>query len=135
MIVGGATVPGPSDGGVVDADVDRTLDGTPVDEVVFELLRFESGNFAFDGDDTAAASGEPEDVEAAPAPGPALCLLGEWNDARGRRSCCWSTRLRSPALTCGLNQGDRSSAHSWQSLVAVVLGAYRGRTGHRTRAH
>ena len=67
-----------TDGGVVDADADRTLDGTPLDEVVFELLRFESGSFAFDGDDTASEAGDPEDVEALlrRADG----LLSEWGE-------------------------------------------------------
>ena len=50
-------------GGVVDAAADRAVEGTPTDEVVFELLRFDSGSFAFDADDRAAGGHRPEDVE------------------------------------------------------------------------
>ena len=38
------------EGRVVDADADRSVDGAPTDEVVFELLRFGSGSFAFDAE-------------------------------------------------------------------------------------
>jgi hypothetical protein len=106
-----------SDGGVVDADADRTLDGTPVDEVVFELLRFESGNFAFDGDDTAAASGKPEDVEALLRR--ANALLGEWNELEAV-----VPSLEHEVTLAGDLSADEVtiSADSWQSLVAVSSG-------------
>jgi hypothetical protein len=106
-----------SDGGVVDADADRTLDGTPVDEVVFELLRFESGNFAFDGDDTAAAGGKPEDVEALLRR--ANALLGEWNELEAV-----VPSLEHEVTLAGDLSADEVtiSADSWQSLVAVSSG-------------
>jgi hypothetical protein len=106
-----------SDGGVIDADADRTLDGTPVDEVVFELLRFESGNFAFDGDDTAASGGKPEDVEALLRR--ANALLGEWNELEAV-----VPSLEHEVTLAGDLSADEVtiSADNWQSLVAVSSG-------------
>ena len=106
-----------SDGGVVDADADRTLDGTPVDEVVFELLRFESGNFAFDGDDTAADASRPEDVEALLRR--ANDLLGEWTELEAV-----VPSLEHEVTLAGDLSADEVtiSADSWQSLVAVSSG-------------
>ena len=106
-----------SDGGVVDADADRTLDGTPVDEVVFELLRFESGNFAFDGDNTAASGGKPEDVEALLRR--ANALLGEWNELEAV-----VPSLEHEVTLAGDLSADEVtiSADNWQSLVAVSSG-------------
>jgi Domain of unknown function (DUF4388) len=106
-----------SDGGVVDADADRTLDGTPVDEVVFELLRFESGNFAFDGGDTAAAGGRPEDVEALLRR--ANALLGEWKELEAV-----VPSLEHEVTLAGDLSADEVTitADSWQSLVAVSSG-------------
>ena len=106
-----------SDGGVVDADADRTLDGTPVDEVVFELLRFEAGDFAFDGDDTAADAGRPEDVEALLRR--ANDLLGEWTELEAV-----VPSLEHEVTLAGDLSADEVtiSADSWQSLVAVAAG-------------
>ena len=106
-----------SDGGVVDADADRTLDGTPVDEVVFELLRFDSGNFAFDGDDTAADASRPEDVEALLRR--ANDLLGEWTELEAV-----VPSLEHEVTLAGDLSADEVtiSADSWQSLVAVSSG-------------
>jgi Domain of unknown function (DUF4388) len=106
-----------SDGGVVDADADRAVDGTPVDEVVFELLRFESGNFAFDGDDTTAAGGKPEDVDAVLRR--ANALLGEWNELEA----VVPSLEHEVTLTGDLSADEVTiSADSWQSLVAVSSG-------------
>ena len=106
-----------SDGGVVDADADRTLDGTPVDEVVFELLRFGSGNFAFDGDDTAADAGRPEDVEALLRR--ANDLLGEWAELEA----VVPSLQHEVTLAGDLSVDEVTiSADNWQSLVAVASG-------------
>src|SRR5690606_31291066 len=67
-----------TDGGIVDADAERAVEGTPTEEVVFELLRFTSGSFAFDGDDVVAGSGKPEDVETVLKR--ANSLLSEWTE-------------------------------------------------------
>ena len=106
-----------TDGGVVDADADRTLDGTPLDEVVFELLRFESGSFAFDGDDTASEAGDPEDVEALlrRADG----LLGEW----GELEAVVPSLEHEVTLSSDLSADEVTiNADSWRSLVAVSSG-------------
>jgi hypothetical protein len=106
-----------ADGGIVDADADRAIDGTPTDEVVFELLRFSSGSFAFDGDDTASATGEPEDVEALLRR--ANALLSEWTELENVV----------PSLEHEVSlAGDLSveqvtiDADRWRSLVAVASG-------------
>ena len=106
-----------AEGGVVDADADRTLDGTPVDEVVFELLRFESGNFAFDGDAPGSGAGEPEDVEALLRR--ANALLGEWTELEAV-----VPSLEHEVTLAGDLSADEVtiSADNWQSLVAVASG-------------
>jgi hypothetical protein len=106
-----------SDGEVVDADADRATDGTPVDEVVFELLRFTTGSFAFDGGDTPAGSGESEEVEALLRR--ASALLSEWSELE--------TVVPSLEHEVSL-AGDLSvdevtiDADRWRSVVAVAAG-------------
>jgi hypothetical protein len=106
-----------ADGGVVDADAERAVDGTPTDEVIFELLRFSSGSFAFDGDDVAAANGKPEDVELLLRR--ASSLLSEWTELEAVV----------PSLEHEIRlSGDLSAdevtidAERWRSLVAVAAG-------------
>lgn len=105
-----------ADGGVVDADAERAVDGTPTDEVIFELLRFSSGSFAFDGDDVAA-NGKPEDVELLLRR--ASSLLSEWTELEAVV----------PSLEHEIRlSGDLSAdevtidAERWRSLVAVAAG-------------
>ncbi|HKY68730.1 MAG TPA: DUF4388 domain-containing protein, partial [Acidimicrobiales bacterium] len=106
-----------SDGAVVDADADRTLEGTPVDEVVFELLRFTSGSFAFDGDDAATDAGTPEDVEAVLRR--ADTLLSEWDELEAvvpslEHEVTLSSDLSTDEVTI--------DADHWRSVVAVSSG-------------
>jgi hypothetical protein len=107
-----------NDGRVVDALADRAVDGTPADEVVFELLRFSSGSFAFDADDHATDTGNPEDVDTVLRR--ATSLLSEW------------TELEAVVPSLGHHvslAGDLSvdevtiDADRWRSLVAVASGA------------
>ena len=65
-------------GNVVAAAADRAVEGTPTDEVVFELLRFDSGSFAFDADDRATGGGRAEGVEDTLRR--ATSLLNEWSE-------------------------------------------------------
>ena len=64
-------------GALVEAEA---IDGRSVDPDagVFELLRFGSGSFEFDGQQTSAQPGEPCDVDAALAS--ATALLEEWRE-------------------------------------------------------
>ncbi|HEX6423057.1 MAG TPA: DUF4388 domain-containing protein [Acidimicrobiales bacterium] len=106
-----------ADGGIVDADAERAVDGTPTDEVIFELLRFSAGSFAFDGDDVATPNGNPEDVEALLRR--ANSLLSEWTELEAVV----------PSLEHEVSlSGDLSAdevtidAERWRSLVAVAAG-------------
>ena len=106
-----------AEGGIVDADADRAIDGTPTDEVIFELLRFDAGSFAFDGDDTAPDAGEPEDVEALLRR--ANALLSEWAELE----------TVVPSLTHEVTLSSDLSVEQvtidsdrWRTLVAVAAG-------------
>jgi hypothetical protein len=104
-------------GGIVDAAADRVIEGTPADEVVFELLRFDSGSFAFDGDDTATAGGDPEDVETVLRR--ASSLLSEWTELENvvpslEHEVCLASDLSVDEVTI--------DADRWRSLVAVSSG-------------
>jgi Domain of unknown function (DUF4388) len=106
-----------ADGGIVDADADRVIEGTPTDEVIFELLRFDSGQFAFDGDDTATAGGDREDVEAVLRR--ASSLLSEWTELENvvpslEHEVCLAGDLSADEVTI--------DADRWRSLVAVSSG-------------
>jgi hypothetical protein len=106
-----------AEGGIVDADADRVIEGTPTDEVIFELLRFDSGSFAFDGDDTATAGGDPEDVEAVLRR--ASSLLSEWTELENvvpslEHEVCLAGDLSADEVTI--------DADRWRSLVAVSSG-------------
>ena len=106
-----------TEGSVVDADADRVIDGTPTDEVVFELLRFDSGSFAFDGDDTAAGAGEPEEVEAILRR--ANSLLSEWTELEA----VVPSLEHEVSLAADLSADEVTiDADRWRSLVAVSAG-------------
>jgi hypothetical protein len=104
-------------GNVVAAAADRAVEGTPTDEVVFELLRFDSGSFAFDADDRATGGGRAEGVEDTLRR--ATSLLNEWSELEAVV----------PSLAHHVNlAGDLSAdevtidADRWRSVVAVAAG-------------
>jgi Domain of unknown function (DUF4388) len=106
-----------SEGSVVDAAADRAVDGTPTDEVVFELLRFDSGTFAFDADVTASGGGNPQAVDDLLRR--AGSLLNEWSELEAVV----------PSLQHHISlAGDLSvdevtiDADKWRSVVAVASG-------------
>jgi hypothetical protein len=106
-----------SDGNVVDATAERAMDGTPVEEVVFELLRFQAGSFAFDGDDTAAGGKDPEEIEGLLRR--ANSLLSEWSELENVvPSLEHEVRLANDlSVDEVIIDADR-----WKSLVAVAAG-------------
>ena len=106
-----------ADGDVVDATAERAMDGTPVDEVVFELLRFEAGSFAFDGDDTATDAKDPEEIEGLLRR--ANSLLSEWSELENVvPSLEHEVRLANDlSVDEVIIDADR-----WKSLVAVAAG-------------
>ncbi|HEX6568350.1 MAG TPA: DUF4388 domain-containing protein, partial [Acidimicrobiales bacterium] len=106
-----------ADGGIVDADADRAVAGTPTDEVVFELLRFTSGSFAFDGDDRASGGGKPEDVESLLRR--ANSLLSEWSELEA----VVPSLEHEVSLAADLSTDEVTiDADRWRSLVAVASG-------------
>jgi Domain of unknown function (DUF4388) len=104
-------------GGVVDAVADRAVEGTPTDEVVFELLRFDSGSFAFDTDDRAAGGQRPEAVEDILRR--ATNLLSEWSELEA----VVPSLAHQVTLAADLSADEVTiDADRWRSVVAVASG-------------
>jgi len=104
-------------GGVVDAVADRAVEGTPTDEVVFELLRFDSGSFAFDADDRATGSHRAEDVEDILRR--ATNLLSEWSELEA----VVPSLAHQVTLAADLSADEVTiDADRWRSVVAVASG-------------
>jgi Domain of unknown function (DUF4388) len=105
------------DGRVVDADADRAVDGAPTDEVVFELLRFGSGSFAFDADNHTPNAEHPDEVDDLLRR--ANALLSEWTELEAVVPSL-DHRVR---LTSELSSDEVTiDADRWRSLVAVAGG-------------
>jgi Domain of unknown function (DUF4388) len=105
------------DGQVVDADADRSVDGAPTDEVVFELLRFGSGSFAFDADDHTPNAEHPDQVDDLLRRGNAL--LSEWTELEA----VVPSLDHRVSLTSELSSDEVTiDADRWRSLVAVAGG-------------
>jgi hypothetical protein len=105
------------EGRVVDADADRSVDGAPTDEVVFELLRFGSGSFAFDSEShtpNAEHSDEVDDLLRR-----ANALLSEWTELEA----VVPSLDHRVGLTSELSSDEVTiDADRWRSLVAVAGG-------------
>jgi hypothetical protein len=105
------------DGRVVDADADRSVDGAPTDEVVFELLRFGSGSFAFDADNHTPNAEHPDEVDDLLRR--ANALLSEWTELEAvvpslDHRVSLTSELSSDEVTIDTDR--------WRSLVAVAGG-------------
>src|ERR687891_258418 len=112
------------DGSIVDADADRAVEGAPTDEVIFELLRFGSGSFAFDSD-AQTPHGERSDQVEDLLPR-ANGLLSEWTELEAvvPSMAHWvslSTELSTDEVTI--------DADRWRSVVAVGGGHTVGELG------
>ncbi len=106
-----------ADGRVVDAHADRVVEGTPIDEVVFELLRFDAGSFAFHGEETATDGGDPEDVDTMLRR--AHSLLSEWSELEA----VVPSLEHQVSLSSDLSVDEVTiDADHWRSLVAVASG-------------
>jgi len=104
-------------GGVVDAAADRAVDGTPKDEVIFELLRFDKGTFAFDADDEAPSGGRSEGVEDILRR--ATSLLREWNELEA----VVPSLAHQVTLASDLSADEVTiDADRWKTVVAVASG-------------
>jgi hypothetical protein len=105
------------EGRVVDADADRAVDGAPTDEVVFELLRFGSGSFAFDADGHTPNAEHPDQVDDLLRR--ANALLSEWTELEA----VVPSLDHRVSLTSELSSDDVTiDADRWRSLVAVAGG-------------
>jgi hypothetical protein len=104
-------------GAVVDADADRAVDGAPTEEVIFELLRFDSGSFAFESDARTPNAEDPGDVEDLLRR--ANALLSEWTELEAVVPSLEHRVSLSPELSADevTIDGDR-----WRSVVAVASG-------------
>ncbi|HEY7073046.1 MAG TPA: DUF4388 domain-containing protein [Acidimicrobiales bacterium] len=104
-------------GGVVDAAADRAVDGTPKDEVIFELLRFDKGTFAFDADDKAPRGGRSDGVEDILRR--ATSLLREWNELEA----VVPSLAHQVTLASDLSADEVTiDADRWKTVVAVASG-------------
>jgi hypothetical protein len=105
------------EGSVVGAAADRAMNGTPTDEVVFELLRFDTGAFAFDADDKAPHPGRPEGVEDVLRR--ATSLLREWTELEAVVPSPAHHVTLAPDLSADEVTID---ADRWRSVVAIASG-------------
>jgi Domain of unknown function (DUF4388) len=106
-----------ANGAVVGADADCSRDRTPVAEVVFELLRFTSGSFVFDGTAAPPSTDRPEDVGTLLRR--AHALLSEWSELE---SVVPSLDHR-VALAGDLSADEVTiDADRWRLVVAVAAG-------------
>jgi Domain of unknown function (DUF4388) len=105
------------DGRVVDADADRAVDGAPTAEVVFELLRFGSGSFAFDSDKHTPNAEHSDEVDDLLRRGNAL--LSEWTELEA----VVPSLDHRVSLTAELSSDEVTiDADRWRSVVAVAGG-------------
>jgi hypothetical protein len=105
------------DGTVMAATADRAVEDAPAEEVLFELLRFDEGSFAFDMDELSPNGEQPEDVEILLRN--AGSLLSEWSELESIVPSL-DHRVR---LVNSLPKGDVTiDSRRWPSLVAVASG-------------
>jgi hypothetical protein len=105
------------DGTVMAAAADRAVDDAPAEEVLFELLRFEQGAFAFEADELSPNGETPEDVEILLRD--AGSLLTEW----GQLEQVVPSLDHKVDLVDSLPKGDVTiEASRWPSIVAVASG-------------
>ncbi len=107
-----------TDGQMVAAETTQGGADSSLEEVVFELLRFNSGTFAFDFDETNSNPGSPMAIEGVLAQ--ANKLLVEW---RGIEEVITSLEHRiSPAPRLPADQVTITE-DEWSTLLAVGTGA------------
>lgn len=111
-------------GTVVAAAADRALDDAPIDEVVFEMLRFNAGSFTFATDEQSPDGEEPSDVEGVLAR--AGSMLDEWRELEAVvPSVDYRVRL---ARTLTVDKVTLDASR-WQALAAIGGGRSVGELG------
>ncbi len=114
------------DGKLVQAEASNVTSSGDWEDVMFELLRFESGNFSFVGDDIAPTPSEP--VEIAPLVERGNELLAEWQSIE--------TIIKSPDHFLTINRTLPSdqimlTGHEWETVVAIGEGRTVSKTFNR----
>jgi hypothetical protein len=112
------------DGTVVAATADRALDDAPIDEAVFEILRFNTGSFAFTADEQSPDGKEPSDVEGVLTR--AGALLDEWRELEAVVPSLDHRVTLSRTLTVDKVTLDASR---WQAVAAIGSGRSVGDLG------
>lgn len=105
------------DGAVVGAEADRALNEAAVDEVIFEMLRFDRGSFNFAAGEQAKAPADPVDVEGTLRK--AGQLLDEWRELEAVVPSLSHRVAMAPELTVEQVTIDASR---WEALVAIAGG-------------
>lgn len=113
------------DGRLVAAQSDGVDEGTPTDEVVFDLLRFTHGSFRFSDDEPPPEpTEEPEAIEAVLER--ARAMLEEWHDLEAivpspQHRVRMASQLPADQVTI--------DAPMWRTLVAAVTSGTAGQLG------
>ncbi len=105
------------DGELVQAEASNVTTGGDWEDVLFELLRFESGNFSFVADDMAPSPSEPESV--APLVERGRELLVEWKSIEGAIRTL--DHFLTPVKTLPSEQVMLTSSE-WETIVAIGEG-------------
>lgn len=112
------------DGTLVAAAADRAAEGASIDEVIFEMLRFDRGSFSFAVDERSPHGEHPTDLEVALRR--ATQLLDEWRDLEAVVPSLTHKVAMAPELTVEQVTID---AERWQALVAIAGGRPVGELG------
>jgi Domain of unknown function (DUF4388) len=112
------------DGTLVAAAADRVGEGAPIDEVIFEMLRFDKGSFRFAVDERSPHDDQPADLEGTLRR--ATQLLDEWRDLEAVVPSLNHRVAMAPELTVEQVTVD---ADRWQALVAIAGGRSVGELG------
>ncbi|NNE95523.1 MAG: DUF4388 domain-containing protein [Acidimicrobiales bacterium] len=105
------------EGRLVQAEASNTVDGGEWEDVMFELLRFESGNFSFVADDMAPSPGEPEEIDPLVERGREL--LSEWNAIESVIPS--PEHVLAPVAKLPIEQVMLTSAE-WETIIAIGEG-------------
>jgi hypothetical protein len=112
------------EGTLVAAAADRASDDAPIDEVIFEMLRFDRGSFSFAVDERSPSGEAPADLEAILRR--AGQLLDEWRELEAVVPSLNHKVAMAPELTVEQVTID---AERWQALVAIAAGRPVGELG------
>jgi hypothetical protein len=114
------------DGAVVAGEASAAPRAGDTAEVLFELLRFDRGEFEFDADVTTDAAGAPAEVE--PLLEAAESMLEQWKEIESVVPSLDHWVVLAPELT---SDEVTISAERWKTLVAIGSGIPVGVLGER----